>query len=106
MQYSTMPQMSTDMLSSLSPKSKVSDTELSGLLRGRKFNKPKSDGDFDMCPPIPSYEDSDMIELEQYCRSRGIVGVNFGSKSPREILNFLKGKTEGKSVFKKGLLNG
>jgi hypothetical protein len=62
-------------------------------------------------PDMQYFDPADVEELEQFCKSRGIIGVNFGRMNPREVLNMLKNKigipTESKrSTYKKTLLNG
>jgi hypothetical protein len=50
-----------------------------------------------------------MKELEEFCKKRGIIGLNFNGMNPRAILNMLKGKTSDRSSInetKRGLLNG
>jgi len=44
-------------------------------------------------PDIQSFDPKDVEELEEFCKSRGIIGVNFGRMNPREVLNMLKKKT-------------
>jgi hypothetical protein len=54
------------------------------------------------------YPEEDIKELEEYCRQRGIIGVNFGKMSPSAILRMLRAKngipTEGTSAEKRILL--
>lgn len=44
-------------------------------------------------PDLQNYDPKDVEELEQFCKSRGIIGVNFGSMSPKAVLNMLQKKT-------------
>lgn len=44
-------------------------------------------------PDIQSFDPKDVEELEEFCKSRGIIGVNFGGMSPRSVLNMLRKKT-------------
>lgn len=57
---------------------------------------------------VREYSPEEIQELEQYCKQRGIIGVNFGGMSPKTVLNMLKGKTgiptEGRTTDKKILL--
>jgi hypothetical protein len=57
---------------------------------------------------VIEYNQDDIRELEEYCKSRGIIGVGFGKMSPKSILNMLKNKngipTEGKFSSKQILL--
>ena len=54
---------------------------------------------------VQEYSPEEIKELEDYCKQRGIIGVNFGGMSPQTVLNMLKGKTgiptEGKITDKK-----
>jgi hypothetical protein len=97
----------TNMLLSV-PKNEVGSDQINALLKGRTFSDKKDEFQVDMNPPIPEYDPKDMEELETYCRSRGIVGVNFQGRSPKAILSMLKGmRGESQtSQTKKGLLNG
>jgi hypothetical protein len=110
MNYPAFNQISTAHLSSMAPKDKVSDESLTNLLGGRKFGqRPTDGGTFDMTPPIPECNQDDLSELEEYCRKRGIVGVNFAGMSPKMALQMLKGKTESiyaSTSTKKGILHG
>ena len=97
----------TDTMAMAAPKEQVSASELDGLLKGRKFNRKQEDA-VDMFPTMPTCDPEELRELEEYCKKRGIVGVNFNGMSPRAALNMLRGKVEGmhKSQAKKGLLYG
>jgi len=98
---------STDTMAMAAPKEQVSASELNSLLKGRRFGQ-KQAADFDMCPPIPECDPEELRELEEYCKKRGIVGVNFNGMSPRAALNMLRGKVEGahQAPTKKGLIYG
>lgn len=105
MNYPTFDQMVTNHLYASSQKERVSVDDLNQLLRGKRFNQPTGD----QFVQVQSYDEKDLIELEEYCRKRGIVGVNFNGMSPKSALRMLKGQTEGyqsPSVSKRGLLNG
>lgn len=100
--------LNTSMMSSLTnrPKDEVSMNDINALLRGRSYATKKEDEKpIDMNPTIPEYNEEDMKELEEYCKKRGIVGVNFGNRNPRAVLEMLKGRM-GDRTSKRGLLNG
>ena len=84
------------------------EVDVDSLLKGRKFGTKQEAKPFDMCPPLPNYDPQEMMELEDYCKKRGIVGVNFAGMSPNQILNMLRGKVEGKyaPTTKRGILHG
>lgn len=56
-----------------------------------------------------NFDPSELKELEDFCKSRGIIGVNFGNMHPKQVLNMLRSKTgipqESKSATKT-LLHG
>ena len=101
----------TENLFMAAPKEQVSASELSGLLKGRKFGQ-NSIGTEDVRPidfsGYSEYELADIEELESYCKSRGIIGVNLGNMAPKTMLNMLRNKAEGKfqPASKKGLIYG
>ena len=107
MSYPILPRWTTDTLSMAAPKEQVSADDLNSLLKGRKFNQ-KPAPDVDMCPPVSDYDPVEMAELEEYCKKRGIVGINFNGMSPSAILRMLKSKVEGRheAPLKRGILNG
>lgn len=87
----------------------VSMSDINSLLRGRNFGMSKMDEKpFEMNPSIPEYNEEDMKELQEYCQKRGILGVNFGNKNPRAVLQMLKARMgeRNEPVFKKGMLYG
>jgi hypothetical protein len=49
-----------------------------------------------------------MKELQEYCQKHGILGVNFGNRNPRAVLQMLKARMGERSepTIKRGLLNG
>jgi hypothetical protein len=60
-------------------------------------------------PEIVQYDQSDILELEEFCSKHGILGVNFGRMSPRSTLNMLKARMgirdsldESKKILLKG----
>lgn len=106
--WPTMMTMNTSMLPPGKAPAEVSVTDLNSLLKGRKYGVKQEDKPFDMCPPIPQHDYEEIQELEQYCKRRGIVGVNFAGMSPHQVLSMLKGKVEGKyaPTTKRGILHG
>lgn len=63
--------------------------------------KPKTD--------ITAFNENDMKELEDFCKSRGIIGVNFHNMNPKQVLNMLKNKVGIPSesfTTKKSILHG
>jgi hypothetical protein len=87
----------------------VSMSDINSLLRGRNFGMSKMDEKpYEMNPPIPEYNEDDMKELQEYCAKRGIIGVNFGGRNPKAVLQMLKARMgeHNQAVIKKGLLNG
>lgn len=87
----------------------VSSAAINSLLRGRTFgSKPVEDKPFEMNPAIPEYNEDDMRELQEYCAKRGILGVNFGNRNPRAVLQMLKARMGERSepINKRGILNG
>lgn len=87
----------------------VSSADINSLLRGRTLGMSRMDEKpYEMDPPIPEYNEDDMKELQEYCSKRGILGVNFGGRNPRAILQMLKARMGERSepVVKRGLING
>lgn len=87
----------------------VSMSDINSLLRGRSFGMSKMDEKpYEMNPPIPEYNEDDMKELQEYCQQRGILGVNFGGRNPKAVLQMLKARMgeRNEPIVKKGLLNG
>jgi hypothetical protein len=103
------PMMNTSMLPPGKKAAEVSDVDINSLLKGRTFgNKQSENVPFNMNPAIPAYDENDMRELQEYCQSRGIIGVNFNGKDPKAILRMLKSRMGERSepTSKRGLLNG
>jgi hypothetical protein len=100
--------MTTAMLPPHQRSEEVSSADLAALMRGRQFGKRyENDCQSSMNPEIPAYDEAEMAELQEFCRQRGIIGVNFNGMSPRAALKMLKGKmgmTE--QTTKRGLING
>lgn len=87
----------------------ISSADINSLLKGRSFGKKQEDAPFNIKPQVQEYSDEEMKELEEFCKKRGIIGLNFNGMNPRAILNMLKGKTSDRSSInetKRGLLNG
>lgn len=81
-------------------KDEVSMNDINNLLKGRSYaQEPLAYNQ------IPEHDPNDIRELEEYCKKRGIVGVNFGNRSPRAVLEMLKGMTNEK-ISKRGMLYG
>jgi hypothetical protein len=100
MQLPSFTTLTTDSLAFAAPKQQVSQSELDSLLKDRRFNAIAASD-----PTVPECDPNELKELEDYCKKRGIIGVNFAGMSPRAILQMLRGKTEGvASVSKRGLL--
>ncbi len=114
-----------DMGRFFSEKNAVTDEQLSSLLRGKKFSPPQGsvyDRPYDVKVPVKidqhvwneTDNQEDIEELEAFCKKSGIIGVNFGKMSPRQVLNMLKGRRvpptgpyeSTKISSQKGLLNG
>jgi hypothetical protein len=86
----------------------VSQSDLNALLGGRKFGKsPETYCQSDMNPAIPEYSDEEMAELQEFCRQRGIIGVNFNGMNPKAVLKMLRAKMGiVEQTSKRGILNG
>ena len=108
-QWSTLNMNSLLPMNGKKPQ-EVSPGELNSLLAGRKFgNKISNDVSLDMQPTIETYDSEEAKELEEYCRARGIIGVNFNGMRPKAVLNMLRGKVEGRNQptsIKRQVLNG
>jgi len=72
------------------------DRKNNSSLAGRGFSP-------DFNPNIQEFDPQDVDDLEQFCKSRGIIGVNFGGMNPKQVLNMLKGKTGFPSESKQGI---
>lgn len=73
-----------------------------------KRKQQRDDGNL---PPISSFNDSDINELESFCRKHGIIGFNCGNMNPKAALRLLKMKMgivheEKPIVESKSLLKG
>ncbi len=57
--------------------------------------------------PTISFDVDDVKELEEFCKSNGILGVNFKNMNPKAVLNMLKNKMGVKEEkSSKQVLNG
>ena len=81
----------------------VSMNDINALLKGRSYAQEPLSYD-----QIPQYDNNDMKELQEYCQRHGILGVNFGNRNPRAVLQMLKARMGERSepTIKRGLLNG
>lgn len=64
----------------------------------------------DSCENFIQYNAEDIMELENFCKQHGILGINFGTCDPKATLKMLKSKigyrsNEEKSVKKSLLLD-
>jgi hypothetical protein len=87
----------------------VSMSDINSLLRGKNYGVSNIDQKpFEMNPSIPEYNEDDLKELQEYCAKRGIIGVNFGGRNPKAVLQMLKARMGERSepVSKKGMLYG
>ena len=72
----------------------------------------KKQGDDTTLSPIQEFPQSDIDELELFCKSHGILGFNFGRMNPKAALQMLKNKmgvtnhTEATSHQIKQILKG
>lgn len=64
----------------------------------------------DVLPEIIPHNEKDVAELHEFCKSHGIVGVNFGNMSPKAALAMLKSRFGESSLTtirsEKSLLKG
>jgi len=94
-------------MNSLLPRGKsrdeVSMSDIKALLKGRSYNQEPLSYD-----QIPQYDNNDMKELQEYCQKYGILGVNFGNRNPRAVLQMLKARMgeRNEPTIKRGILNG
>ena len=58
------------------------------MIRAALMNRNRSAEDCEVVPHDPS----DVIELEEFCKNHGILGVNFGRMSPKSTLRMLKSR--------------
>ncbi len=63
------------------------------FIKRRRSNEESPIGFSKDLPNIQEFDPIDSKELEDYCKLRGIIGVNFGGMHPRQVLNMLKAKT-------------
>ena len=52
----------------------------------------KQQGEDTTLPPVQEFPQSDIDELESFCRSHSILGFNCGRMNPKAALQMLKGK--------------
>jgi hypothetical protein len=85
------------LLSRGKSRDEVSMHDINNLLKGRSYNQ----------EPI-EYNADDINELQEYCKKHGILGVNFGNRNPKTVLQMLKARMGERSepTIKRGILNG
>jgi hypothetical protein len=78
-------------------KDEVSMSDINALLKNRSYNQEPSE-----------YNADDMHELQEYCQKHGILGVNFGNRNPKAVLQMLKARMGERSepTIKRGILHG
>jgi hypothetical protein len=92
---------STMNMNTLLPRGKsrdeVSLSDINALLKNRSYNQ-----------EISEYNADDMHELQEYCQKHGILGVNFGNRNPKAVLQMLKARMGERNnyVSKKGIIYG
>jgi len=42
--------------------------------------------------PVVSFDEEDVKELEEFCKTHGILGINFKNMNPKSVLRMLKNK--------------
>jgi len=52
----------------------------------------KKQGEDTTLPPVQEFPQSEIDELESFCKSHGILGFNCGRMSPKAALQMLKSK--------------
>jgi hypothetical protein len=52
----------------------------------------KKQGEDTTLPPVQQFPQSDIDELESFCKAHGILGFNCGRMNPKAALQMLKGK--------------
>lgn len=72
----------------------------------------KKQGEDTTLPPVQEFPENDILELEEFCKSHGILGFNCGRMNPKAALQMLKNKlgvtshTEVASTQIKQILKG
>ena len=66
--------------------SSINDPIFQNLVRRKK------QGEDTTLPPVQEFPQSDIDELESFCRSHGILGFNCGRMNPKAALQMLKNK--------------
>ncbi len=84
-------------------KDEVSMNDINNLLKGRSYTQEPL-----AYNQIQEHDPNDIRELEEYCQKRGILGVNFGGRNPKAVLQMLKARMGERSepTIKRGILNG
>ena len=52
----------------------------------------KKQGEDTTLPPIHEFPEKDILELEEFCKSHGIIGFNCGRMNPKAALQMLKSR--------------
>jgi hypothetical protein len=73
-------------MNSLEIGTSVNDPIFQSLVRRKK------QGDDTTLPPVQQFPQSDIDELESFCKAHGILGFNCGRMNPKAALQMLKGK--------------
>jgi hypothetical protein len=50
----------------------------------------RNSGDVSSDSPIVTYNEEDVLALEEFCKTHNIMGVNFKNRNPKSILHMLK----------------
>ncbi len=73
-------------MNSLEIGTSVNDPIFQSLVRRKK------QGEDTTLPPVQQFPQSDIDELESFCKAHGILGFNCGRMNPKAALQMLKGK--------------
>ncbi len=73
-------------MNSLEIGTSVNDPIFQSLVRRKKR------GDDTTLPPVQQFPQSDIDELESFCKAHGILAFNCGRMNPKAALQMLKGK--------------
>ncbi len=88
----------------------IDTSALHSQMRGQEVNYSDIQSLLKTRTEIQKYNESDVIELENFCKIHGILGINFGKMPPARILNILQNKKSCSehlpSISKKELLYG
>lgn len=73
-------------MNSLEIGTSVNDPIFQSLVRRKK------QGEDTTLPPVQQFPQSEIDELESFCKAHGILGFNCGRMNPKAALQMLKGK--------------